>query len=60
MDIKENNYIMDRKLEHIKSMLMIIKNDINNSNGAVSEDVLYTALDGVIDYLDSIKAEIEI
>lgn len=51
---------MDRKLEHIKSMLMIIKNDINNSNGAVSEDVLYTALDGVIDYLDSIKAEIEI
>lgn len=56
---KENNYVMNRKLEGVKSLLIIIKNDINNVDGAVSEDVISNALSNIIDYINFMQLDIE-
>lgn len=56
---KENNYVMNKKLEGVKSLLTIIKNDINNVDGAVSEDVVSNALGSIIDYINFMQLDIE-
>lgn len=56
---KEKNYAIARKLEGTRCLLEIIRNDINNSNGAVSEDVISNALGCVCDYMNHIQSDMK-
>lgn len=56
---KETNYMINKKLDGAKSVLMLIKNDFNNDSGAVSEDVISSALGCVIDYINDVQSCIE-
>lgn len=59
MEISNDDlYFLKKELYGINCVIKIIKNDLNNSNGGVSEIVLLGALECVIDILNTASIKI--
>lgn len=54
---KEKLYFIGKRIDNVKSVLKILKSELSNENGALSNETINGALSCVIDSLNSVSKD---